>query len=88
MAAGSCSLLAGMPFFLREVWSFVGAGLLGAERKAIFKAFPFAVLLFAVGLAFGFTVLLQLAYPILLTFVSEDVAHPTITLSEYFFSLS
>jgi hypothetical protein len=52
----------------------VGAGLLTDERSALFKAF-------------GFTVLLQLAYPILLTFVSEEVARPTITLSEYFFSL-
>jgi sec-independent protein translocase protein TatC len=85
--AGSFAIMGGAPLFLREVWSFVGAGLLARERKAIFKAFPFAVGLFLLGLAFGFTVLLQLAYPILLTFVSEEVARPTITLSEYFFSL-
>jgi len=85
--AGSFAIMGGTPLFLREVWSFVGAGLLARERKAIFKAFPFAVGLFLLGLAFGFTVLLQLAYPILLTFVSEEVARPTITLSEYFFSL-
>ena len=85
--AGSAAIMVGAPFFLREVWKFVGAGLLTAERKALFKAFPFAVLLFVLGLTFGFVVMLQLAYPILLTFVSEEVAKPTITLSEYFFSL-
>ncbi|MDG2149580.1 MAG: twin-arginine translocase subunit TatC [Planctomycetota bacterium] len=85
--AGSFAILGGAPYFLFQLWSFVGAGLLDRERKAIFKAFPFAVGLFVVGLLFGFTVLLQLAYPILLSFVSADVATPDITLSEYFFSL-
>lgn len=85
--AGSFAILAGAPYFLFQLWSFVGAGLLERERKAIFKAFPFAVGLFVAGLVFGFTVLLQLAYPILLSFVSSDVASPDITLSEYFFSL-
>ncbi len=85
--AGSFALLGGAPVFLREVWSFVAAGLLERERKAVYKAFPFAVGLFLLGLVFGFTVLLQLAYPILLTFLQEDVAGASITLSEYFASL-
>lgn len=85
--AGSFAFLGGAPFFLHQLWSFIGAGLLERERKAIFKAFPFAVGLFVAGLVFGFTVLLQLAYPILLSFLSDEVAEVSITLSEYFSSL-
>ncbi len=83
----SFALFLGAPWFLRELWGFVAAGLLERERKAVFRAFPFAVALFILGLAFGFTVLLQMAYPILLSFLDEEVAGAAITLSEYFFSL-
>ena len=83
--AGTLALMGGSPLFLRELWGFVGAGLLERERKAIFKAFPLAVGLLLLGLTFGFLLMLPLAYPILLTFVEQ--ARPSITLTEYFSSL-
>lgn len=79
------AFMVGSPIFLRELWGFVAAGLLERERRAIYRAFPLAVALLLVGLAFGFLFMLPLAYPMLLGFVAQ--AQPSITLEEYFDSL-
>jgi Tat protein translocase TatC len=82
--AGAFALLVGGPYLLIEIWRFVGAGLHIHERKAVLKALPFAFLLLGAGLAFGFLLMVPMVLPILLTWISADVATPTITLQEYF----
>jgi len=79
----SFALLVGGPYLLFEVWRFVGIGLHDHERKAVLRSLPFAVLLFALGLGFGFYVAVPIAMPVLLTWVSVDLAQPVITLQEY-----
>jgi len=81
------ALLVGAPFYLLQVWSFVGAGLHSHEKAAVGKSFPIAVGLFIAGLVFGYRVLVPMAYPILLTWVDSEMARPSITVSEYFGSL-
>lgn len=77
------SLLAGGPYVLWEIWRFVGVGLHDHERRAVLRALPWAILLFAAGLAFGFYVVVPLALPILMSWIPAEVAAPTITLQEY-----
>ncbi len=82
--AGAFALLVGAPFYLWQVWGFVGAGLLPAERVALRRSFPFSILLFGVGLAFGYRVLLPLGLQFLLTFVDPELITPQVTVSAYF----
>lgn len=81
--AGSFALLVGGPYLLYEIWRFVGAGLHPHERRAVLRALPVAMGLFAVGLSFGFGVAVPVALPVLLTWVSADVAQSSVTLQEY-----
>lgn len=82
------ALLVGGPFMLYQLWSFVAVGLHLHEKRAVYKSLPFSLLLFFGGLSFGFFALVPLALPILITWVPEDLARPTITLAEYFGTVS
>lgn len=81
---GAFALLVGAPFFLWQVWRFVGAGLHRNERQAVFRAFPVATGLFVVGLAFGYFVLVELGLGFLLTYTDSEVLVPQVTVSRYF----
>ncbi len=66
------SLLGGvtlaMPFILFQIYQFIAPGLKRAERQAVLLVVPFATLLFAMGLAFTYLVMLPAAIPFLLNF--------------------
>jgi len=51
-------LIIALPWIIFQVLRFVGKGLKPAERKGIYLALPFAVLLFLAGVAFAFYVML------------------------------
>lgn len=51
-------LIIALPWIIYQVLRFVGKGLLPAERKGIYLALPFAVLLFLAGVAFAFYIML------------------------------
>lgn len=80
--------LVGGPFYLWQLWSFIAVGLHGHERRAVYSVLPASLGLFVVGLWFGYRVMVPFTLPILLTWVPEDLARPTVTLSEYFGTLS
>jgi len=79
----SFAVLLGAPYFLSQLWRFIGVGLHAHERKAVFKALPAAIALFAGGLVFGFRVVMPLALPILLTWIAPELANSAVTLQEY-----
>lgn len=82
------AVLFGGPFYLWQLWSFIAVGLYPHEKKAVYAVLPSSLGLFAVGLWFGFAVLVPLALPILITWVPGDLVQPTITLEEYFGTVS
>ena len=51
-------LIIALPWIIFQVLRFVGKGLKPSERKGIYVALPFAVLLFLTGVAFAFYVML------------------------------
>jgi sec-independent protein translocase protein TatC len=79
------SLLGGvtlaMPYILYQLWRYVDPALRADERKYVFLIVPFATLLFLSGVAFCYFVMLPVAVPFLLEFLTIPV---TPRPSEYF----
>ena len=78
----------GAPVLLWQLWRFVGAGLYRHERRAITRFFPVSLLLFVVGVAFGFQYLVPYAMYFLNRDVSIEVIVPNIRLEDFLTFLS
>lgn len=76
-------LLFAAPFWLYQFWRFIGVGLYKTERRWVYRAAPMMLLLFAAGVAFGFTVLIPVGLRYLLSFGDPDIVGTWIGLSEY-----
>ena len=77
------SVAFGAPYFLWELWHFIGVGLKAKERRAIRMVVIPGVILFLIGLWFGFEVLLPLGLPALVNYLPADIAVSTVTLTNY-----
>lgn len=71
-----------MPFLLYQVWAFVAPALYKQERRLIAPMFASSVVLFYVGVAFAFYVVLPLVFRFMVAVVPEGVAMMT-DISEY-----
>lgn len=56
-----------LPLVMYQVWAFVSPGLKEKERRATLKYIPFALLMFIVGILFGYFVV----FPLAMTFTSS-----------------
>jgi sec-independent protein translocase protein TatC len=77
------SVAVGAPFFIWELWRFIGVGLLPKERRAVRNAFLPGLLLFLVGLWFGFEILLPVGLQAMVSYISPDIAVSNVTLGNY-----
>jgi sec-independent protein translocase protein TatC len=77
------SILAGAPYYLWELWRFIGVGLMPSERGAVRRAFVPSVALLLVGMYFGFTLLLPYAFQFLVTYLPEELAVAQVTVTSY-----
>jgi sec-independent protein translocase protein TatC len=71
------------PVILYQIWRFVGVGLYPNERRLVYTYGPVSFVLFALGVLFGFMILI----PISLRFLAEyalDIVDPLFNLSQYF----
>lgn len=78
------AMVAGAPMILWELWRFIGVGLLPKERRLVHFTFFPALLLFAVGVAFGWVALLPVTLQVLATYLDPAQFKPIVTVSEYF----
>ena len=78
-----CALILSFPYMVYELWRFIAPALYEKERKAIGGAFAFAGVLFYVGLAVGYFVILPLMVNFFAGYqVSMDIPN-TFSLSSY-----
>jgi len=68
------------PFVIVQLWIFVAAGLRPNERRWFYLFVPFAIILFMIGVAFAYAVMLPVAVPFLLEFMG---IHARPTLEDY-----
>ncbi|MBK1441332.1 twin-arginine translocase subunit TatC [Parapedobacter sp. ISTM3] len=77
------AVVLGFPYLLYEIWLFVKPALTDIERKSASGFVFYASLLFAVGILFGYFIVVPLAMNFLANYsISEDIAN-TITINNY-----
>ncbi len=75
-------ILVALPFLLYQFWSFVLPALHDNEKKYINLLLPISLFMFALGIAFGFAVVLPLGMRFLLNFGSPELS-AMISISHY-----
>jgi sec-independent protein translocase protein TatC len=76
-------LLGAYPFILFRVWAFVSPALFENERKKVYPFLATASVLFYVGVAFAYLILIPIALEFLLGF-GTDKLNPMISVTSYF----
>ncbi len=77
------SILVGAPFYLWELWRYIGVALVPEERGAVRKAFLPSVGMLLLGMYFGFNFLLPFAFQFLVTYLPEELAIAQVTVTSY-----
>jgi sec-independent protein translocase protein TatC len=72
-----------MPWVLYQVWLFVAPGLYKHERRALTSFIFFGTLLFALGVAFAYFIMLPQMLNFLVHFTTEFSLQPLIDVDEY-----
>jgi Tat protein translocase TatC len=75
--------LVSAPVLLAQLWKFVGAGLYDHERRMVLRVLPFSLLLFFLGLAFGYFVLSELSVRFLVGYGGLEYVRPNVTIGSY-----
>lgn len=73
--------IAALPITLYQLIAFTMPGLTPSERRGVLVAIPFATILFVIGVAFAYYVMLPAALPFLLSFIGVET---TPRLSNYY----
>ena len=82
-AAAAAGLVIAVPYILWEIWRFIAPALYSNERKAVNGSFLLASLLFYVGVAVGYLLVLPVCIQFFMNYtVSPEVAN-NITLNSY-----
>jgi sec-independent protein translocase protein TatC len=82
-AALLTAALISAPILLYQLWQFIGAGLYTHERYAVMRTLPLSVLLFGVGMSFGFLILVPVALDFLLSYGDPELVRAEITVGSY-----
>ena len=70
------------PVIIYQIWQFVSSALKPSERQFIQWVLPFSIILFNVGIAFGYWVMVPISIHFLMNFSSELLV-PMITVNNY-----
>jgi sec-independent protein translocase protein TatC len=70
------------PFLLYQTWSFIGPGLTKSERRISLSYIGSGLILFAVGITFGYYILIPFGLKFLLSFGSDTI-QPLMNIGKY-----
>jgi len=77
-----CGIILSSPLVIYQIWQFIKSGLRREEEKLISLFAPFSFLLFALGGAFGYFIIVPMGINFLLGFAT-DILRPMITVDRY-----
>lgn len=75
-------IVASFPFTLYQSWSFIGPGLTSSERRISLSYIGTGMFLFAVGIIFGYYILIPYGLKFLLSFGSDTI-QPLMNIGKY-----
>lgn len=73
----------GLPYFLYEMWRFIGAGLYENERRSVMRVLPISFALLGIGIAFCFFLVLPIGLRFMLGYGNPEYITPEIRLESY-----
>ncbi|WP_241236293.1 twin-arginine translocase subunit TatC [Brevibacillus marinus] len=73
-----------LPVALLELWAFVAPGLRPLEKRVALRFIPAALLLFLLGLAFGYYIVFPMILPFMVGFTEKIGTQPLYGVAEYF----
>ena len=76
-------LVLAFPYIIWEIWKFVAPALYEAEKKALSTAFSISSLLFYLGVAVGYFVVLPVCLQFFMNYTVSDTVANTINLNSY-----
>lgn len=77
-----CGIIVSCPLWLFQVWKFVAPGLYATEKKYMMSFITAGSVLFVLGAAFSYFLVLPMAFEFLMTF-GGDVDKPMISIDQY-----
>ena len=78
-----CALIFSFPYMVYELWKFIAPALYESEKRAVRKAFAFSGVLFYIGLAVGYLVILPLMINFFADYQVSAGVPNTFSLSSY-----
>ncbi|OWZ83956.1 twin-arginine translocase subunit TatC [Natranaerobius trueperi] len=76
-------IVIGSPVILYNIIAFILPALNKKEKRYLFISLPFALILFIVGVSFGYFIMLPIIYSFFIGFAREGTVKPIITLRSY-----
>ncbi|MFD1385206.1 twin-arginine translocase subunit TatC [Oceanobacillus sp. FSL W7-1293] len=81
--AGLLAFAATIPVIVYQLWAFVSPALTAKEKRISLGYIPGSLILFVLGLVFGYVVFIKLIFPFLLS-LNDDMFHIMFTVDRYF----
>ena len=78
-----CGVVVGFPYVVYELWKFIAPALYEREKKAVRGAFALSSLLFYLGIAVGYCVVLPVCLVFFMNYSVSDSIVNTISLNSY-----
>lgn len=81
-----CTLAAALiaaPLMLQQLWAFVAAGLYENEKRTVRRILPWSLILFFLGITFGFLVLANMSVEFLLSYGDLSLVRPQPAIEAY-----
>lgn len=78
-----CALILSFPYLIYEIWRFIAPALYENEKKAVSGAFAFASVLFYVGIAVGYFIILPLMLNFFADYQVSEAVPNTFSLASY-----
>jgi len=72
------------PFVVWQAWAFIAAGLYKRERQLFYRYFPFMVGLCALGVFFGYRLVLPFSLGFLISMMNPDQVGANLSVGQYF----
>ncbi|MGE0141964.1 MAG: twin-arginine translocase subunit TatC [Planctomycetota bacterium] len=72
------------PVVIYQVWAFIAAGLYQHERRMVMSSLPWAFVLFAAGVLFGYFLAVPLGLFMLIQFMNPSYVDPSFSVQQYF----